>query len=1210
MAKNNFILIFLMLLFSFHLSAQISLRGTPKSFQLNISDVDVQEIQLPNIDLKALEAEDVERAADNMPYRFAQGFPVSYNINNIGTWTDLPNGDRLWRLKITCQQALSINFLYDDFFIPPGGLYYIYAADGSEVIGGFSTHNNRPSRKFATGLVNSTSVILEYYEPAAVAGQGSISVNQVSHAYRGFQNEDSQSEGLGDAGNCQVNINCSPEGDNWQTEKKGVARIIINGVETCTGTLINNIAQNCTPYFLSANHCIDGSFDAVTNPDLSGAVFYWNYERSGCANTGAVPDETTSGATLVANSNPIGGDANASDFALFELTEDPSDVYDVYAVGFDASGDPGNTGVGIHHPGLDAKKIATHSIIPDVVVNDNYWRIFWDATPNGHSVTEGGSSGSGLFNQDGRLIGQLFGGFLGGQPNCSDPAADEGDYGRLSVSWDNRGATDARRRLRDWLDPNNSGQTSVGGRSCRIPDYALNATPSSSTNCGGNTAEYTINVESINGFGDPVTLSVSGLPAGASASFATNPVTPGNSTILTISGLNSVADGSYSFDFNGSSTTGSQTLPLGLDVADQIAAVLVSPADGATEISTFPTLTWNAAVGAASYDVEVATDAGFSNVVASANVTNPNWVVNPVLNTLTTYFWRVRHVRSCGVDPWAVAFSFTTGEANPGTCGNPIELVCGGMFSGNNADGEDNFQQHDPGGASSWTGPELIFEFEAAAGNVQAQITGLTADLDLYLFTDCGDPVNSELDESESTSSTETVSATVNAGIYYLMVDGFQGATSNFDLTLTCTPPTGCGGDLGTVTLLTPADGATDISTTPTLTWQANAMADSYDVQVATDAGFSNVVASDNVTTASWMVSPALLEGTTYFWRIRYVRACGNDPWSDAFSFTTETSSNPCNTTVSTDVPVSIPDQTTITSTINIVASGTITDINILFRGEHDAVRDLIFELISPSGTTIQLVDLDDPCARQDDFDLGFDDQSTLTINADIPCPPTDGRFYQPEQALSAFNGEEVSGTWTLRVTDDRNNFTGQLNYWELEYCIDNGLTCDDDLTLNDDPIMAGTYSAANSINSSGTIQSPDAVTFEAGQVIQLNDGFIAENGSTFTARIQACTSTAQATVESREEKIFTKIEHEIKVFPNPFRDQTTINIELITESDLQIDLFDMNGRKIKSIAPDSYLQTGTYQFNVDAKELESGIYMLVIRIDDTIQTRKLSLIK
>ncbi|MEM1325350.1 MAG: 3-coathanger stack domain-containing protein [Bacteroidota bacterium] len=647
---------------SFSLSAQISLGGTPMSLQLGLTDDDIEVISMPDIDLKALRADDILRANDNLPYRFAQGFPVSANIYTIGTWTTLPNGDRLWRLKIECQEALSINFLYDDFYIPSGGLYYIYAEDLSEVIGAFGAHNNRPSRKFATGLVNSTSVILEYFEPAAVAGQGMISVSQVAHGYRDFENRNdpnAQAEGLGDAGNCQVNINC-PEGNNWQIEKKAVARILINGVETCTGTLINNIANNCTPYFLTAEHCIDGTYDAVTNPDISGAVFYWNYERAGCANSGSVPNETTAGATVVANADPPSGDASASDFALFELTEDPSDDYDVYIAGFDASGSPGTNGVGIHHPGLDAKKIATHSITPTSVVNNNYWRIYWDQTANGHSVTEGGSSGSGLFNSDKRLIGQLFGGFLGGQPNCSDPADDEGDYGKLSISWDGTNATDPRRRLRDWLDPNNTGLKVVDGRDCRIPDYALSVDPTNSTNCGTDNATFAVDVQSINGYLDPVTLGVSGLPGGTNAIFSTNPVTPGNVVTLTINGLNGLADGDYNFNLTGISTSGNRIISLSFTVQDQSTATLTSPTNGAANRSRTPSLEWVAVSGADSYDVQVATDISFSNVVASANVSTSSWLVDTELAASTDYYWRVRHVRVCGNDPWSATFQFTT----------------------------------------------------------------------------------------------------------------------------------------------------------------------------------------------------------------------------------------------------------------------------------------------------------------------------------------------------------------------------------------------------------------------------------------------------------------------------------------------------------------------------------------------------------------------
>jgi len=877
------------LFISTNLHSQLSRGGIPKSFRLGLTADIIERVNMPSVDTEALSLEDIDRAQSNLPYRFAQAFEVNYNLYNSGTWKELANGDRIWRLKVTCKDAKSINFLYDQFFIPKGGLVYIYSEDLSEVLGAFGNHNNRASGKFATGLLNNTSVVIEYFEPAAVLGQGSISINQVAHGYRDFDGVVGIPEALGDSGACQVNINCSPEGDNWQVEKKSVARIIINGIETCTGSLINNIAQDCTPYFLTANHCIDNTYDAITNPDISGAVFYWNYERPDCANTGTVPIETTAGATLVANSDPPGGDATASDFALFELTEDPSDSYDVYAAGFDASGAPGETGVGIHHPGLDAKKIATHSIIPDIVVNDNYWRIYWDETDNGHSVTEGGSSGSGLFNEEGRLIGQLFGGFLGGQPNCNDPFDDEGDYGRISVSWDGiAGTTQPERRLRDWLDPNDSGNLVVDGTYCTTPDYALATSPSNNTNCGTNSVTYTVDVISQNGYTDDVDLSVSGLPTGATASFATNPVTPGNSTTMTVTGLSGIADGSYDFLLEGSSTSGDKSINVGLDIADQSAAILTEPLDGAIDVSTAVLLIWESDIGVSSYDVEVATDPTFTTIVASANVNTNNWTVSPALDILTTFYWRVRHVRTCGNDPWSTEFSFTTAEATPGTCGNPIQMICGGTYSGNNDTGENNFEQHDAGGANNWTGPELIFEFEAGTGDIEVVLSGLSSDLDLYLFTDCGDVIGSELDESESGgSSTETVTANVSQGVFYIMVDGYLGNTSDFVLDLTCLTPGPCPA-LAAPVLLTPLDNAVGVPVNPVMTWEPEPMAVSYDVQVSTDDLFNNIVASANVTTESWTVSPDLLVNANYYWRTRNWQSCGADPWSETRTFITD----------------------------------------------------------------------------------------------------------------------------------------------------------------------------------------------------------------------------------------------------------------------------------------------------------------------------------
>lgn len=458
---------FVLLLLIPNLHAQISRGGAPRSFSAALTGT-VQTVTTPAVDLTRVRAEDEENDGTNSPIRFAIPFKVHLTLENAGTWTELTGGDRIWRLRAHCPDAQSINFLYDDFHMPEGGLFYLYTPDHNQVLGAFGAHNNRPYSGFATAVTIGDEIMLEYFEPAADRGRGRISIAQIAHGYR-FFGEDG-SEGLGDGGACQVNVNCSPEGDNWQVEKKSVARIVVNGSALCTGTLINNSAQDCTPYFLTANHCIEGSYDAVTNPNIPGFVFYWNYERPGCPNTGTPPNQTTSGATVVANPSVGGNAAASSDFALLRLTSNPVDVYDVYFAGFDASGSPGTGGVGIHHPAGDAKKIATHNITPTSVVSDHFWRIFWSQTPNGWSVTEGGSSGSGLFNSQKRLIGQLFGGFAGGQPNCSDPANDEGDYGKLSYSWNNNGATDSRRRLRDWLDPVGGGSiTVVNGQSTCVP---------------------------------------------------------------------------------------------------------------------------------------------------------------------------------------------------------------------------------------------------------------------------------------------------------------------------------------------------------------------------------------------------------------------------------------------------------------------------------------------------------------------------------------------------------------------------------------------------------------------------------------------------------------------------------------------------------------------------------------------------------------------
>jgi len=169
----------------------------------------------------------------------------------------------------------------------------------------------------------------------------------------------------------------------------------------------------------------------------------------------------------------------ATDFALLELTEDPIDKNGVtpYYLGWDRSGNAGTGGIGIHHPIGDAKKIATYTISPlnsncmdgTTYFNTNFWRINWVATANGHSVTEGGSSGSSLINSNRRVIGQLY----GGEAECVGFDGVGYDvYGRFGLSWD---GANSSQRLKDWLDPNNTGATTtdplIGGPVNSTEDY-------------------------------------------------------------------------------------------------------------------------------------------------------------------------------------------------------------------------------------------------------------------------------------------------------------------------------------------------------------------------------------------------------------------------------------------------------------------------------------------------------------------------------------------------------------------------------------------------------------------------------------------------------------------------------------------------------------------------------------------------------------------
>jgi hypothetical protein len=461
--KRNLLAVIVLFLSCSHVFGQISTDEEPVSFRMDIPVLQRSEKaqkSLPSLNMRKIEQEDIEDEANGMPPRFGYKYEVNYNLENSGEWTNLPDGSKIWRLVISSPGALSINLLYDKFWIPDGAKFFIYSNDRKHSIGAFTSANNKGDSKdiqgFATGLVYSDRVTLEYWLPKQVKDIGNISIAYVVHGYRYILLPDSEKAGYGQSGSCNININCN-QGQGWQNEKNAIAMILVNGNRWCTGSLVNTTANDNRPLFLTANHCLTGGSDAITSPNLSHWSFYWHYESPGCTN--AVPTiRSTSGATVVANNG-------ASDFALLRLTEDPRSKTGVtpYYLGWDRSGNSGTGGVGIHHPNGDIKKISIYTAAPQstgylnntVNANGNHWRVLWSS-----GTTEGGSSGSPLINNDRRVIGQLHGGYA----SCSALTSPDW-YGKLSVSWTGNGATDSRRRLRDWLDPAGSNPATLDGSS-------------------------------------------------------------------------------------------------------------------------------------------------------------------------------------------------------------------------------------------------------------------------------------------------------------------------------------------------------------------------------------------------------------------------------------------------------------------------------------------------------------------------------------------------------------------------------------------------------------------------------------------------------------------------------------------------------------------------------------------------------------------------
>lgn len=427
-----------------NIKAQISEGGTPYFASKSVAE----SYSIPKISMPPINLEKRKQEGNEKPYQFAYAHKVNINPNNSGTWHTLSNGDKYWVLEIESKGAKSLNFTFSDFYLPKGAKLFFYNKSRSDIKGAFTHKNNKSYRKLGVAPIKGDQIIIEYYHPVQLSEKPALQLATVGHDYKGvfklansiYKSKNTTKAKFGESQDCHVNVAC-PLGNRWDKQIRSVVLYATNnGTGLGSGVLINNTNQDRTPYLLTASHVAGDR-----RLDIQTAMFIFNYQSSTCANPQTEPSiaNSISGGEFMKadlSSVPIEGNPDGQgnptrtrnesrgvDFTLVKLSSPIPASYRAYYSGWNASNTPPSSFIGIHHPAGDIKKISFGTGIkrppvgfsPINPLNERQKQYFWEVNWTTGS-TEGGSSGSPLFNPSGNTIGIL----QGGNSGCGNSASD------------------------------------------------------------------------------------------------------------------------------------------------------------------------------------------------------------------------------------------------------------------------------------------------------------------------------------------------------------------------------------------------------------------------------------------------------------------------------------------------------------------------------------------------------------------------------------------------------------------------------------------------------------------------------------------------------------------------------------------------------------------------------------------------------------------
>lgn len=430
---------------------------------------EIRKKEFDNLDINKLEEEDLINISEGLikPFRFGITKEETIDLKSHSTTERIRGFGTIYRLKLKCTNATCFNLSFDNSS-NENVILNIFSKDESE---NTFSRNIQKFSLFSSGIINGNEVVIEIFSENENYVTELI-LKFVTLGYKEINEEMLPSKNktkLLSSSSCNRNVSCS-EGDVYCKEKYSVAKVIIFG-GSYSGSLINNVRMDYNPYFLTAFHCLDigtgadfqnGIISENEKNMLAYTVFEFQYFLLNCS-SGTQYKYTYYGSEFISA-------WESTDFALIKLLEQPepgeTNFKDVFYSGWDISGDTPSNVTALHHPKGDYMKISQRNSSPSTY-STYYWDVDWDS-----GTTERGSSGCPLYDDNFKIIGQN----LGQPPPFVEPCHPDKRtiFGKLSLSWHGGGTSSTR--LKDWLDPDETGVEVLDGIYTPNLIFGLNVT--------------------------------------------------------------------------------------------------------------------------------------------------------------------------------------------------------------------------------------------------------------------------------------------------------------------------------------------------------------------------------------------------------------------------------------------------------------------------------------------------------------------------------------------------------------------------------------------------------------------------------------------------------------------------------------------------------------------------------------------------------------